>query len=229
MLNSNYILRLTIVLSIILVIVIYFFYRPNSWPWGAEAAGCLIALIMLSATAFLLWKLRKKFINYLQKRNVAIGFIFGLLWTIEIIINYFIRPGPGLRGDIDNILFSLIAILIFINAARDAYLTNTMADGMKSGFWSGISSGAIACITGLALIVFGMKYILLDPINIKQWADVGANTRFPGIEVYFAYQTFSGAIMHLFILGAFMGLILGSIGGLTGKILNIIKSLNAIK
>lgn len=225
--NSNYILRLTILLSMLLVVVIYFFYRPYTWPWGAEAAGCLIALLMLSATAFLLWRLRAKFITYLQKRNVAIGFIFGLLWTIEISINNFIRPGLRLRDDIDNIFFSVIAILIFINAAREAYLTNTMSDGIKSGFWSGISSGAIACITALALIVFGMKYILLDPLNLKEWADVGPISNSPGIEVYFAYQTFTGAIMHLFILGAFMGFILGSIGGLTGKILNIIKSLNS--
>lgn len=224
-LKSNGILRISVILSIVLVISIYFLYRPVLWPLGTEAAGCLISVVMLTATLILLWKLKEKFINGLQKRNVAIGLCFGLLWTIEISINNFIRPELPLRDNIDNIFFTVIAILIYVNAVREAFRTNSFSDGLKSGFWSGISSGSVACLTGLALFVFGMKYILLDPLNLTEWAHVKDAATPKEMSVYFAYQTFAGAIMHLFILGAFMGLILGVIAGLTGNILIIIKKL----
>jgi hypothetical protein len=224
-LKSNGILRIFVILSIALVILIYFIYRPILWPLGAEAAGCLISVLMLTAMLVLLWKFKEKFINSLQKRNVAIGLCFGLLWTIEISINNFIRPELPLRDNIDNIFFTVIAILIYVNAVREAFRTNSFSDGLKSGFWSGISSGAVACLTALALIVFGMKFILLDPLNLTEWEHVKDAATTKEISVYFAYQTFAGAIMHLFILGAFMGLILGTIAGLTGNILIIIKKL----
>ncbi len=224
--KSNSILRITIILSIFFVILIYFIYRPINWPLGSEAAGCLVALVMLASTAYLLSTRKEKFITTLQKRNVAVGLCFGLLWTIEISINNFIRPGLPMRDDIDNIFFSMVAFLIFLNAARDTFLTNNFSDGIRSGFWSGISSGAIACITALVLIVFGMKYIMLDPLNLKEWTDINGTSNLSGMETYFAYQTFTGAIMHLFILGGLMGLFLGSMAGLTGKILVIIIRIN---
>lgn len=226
-LRSNGILRIAIIISITLVILIYFIYRPILWPFGTEAAGCLISILMLTAMLFLLWRFKEKLTNSLQKRNVAIGLCIGLLWTIEISINNFIRPDVPLRDNIDNIFWTVIAILIYVNAVREAFRTNSFTDGLKSGFWSGISSGTVACLTALALVVFGMKYILLDPLNLKEWEDVKNAASSKEMSVYFAYQTFTGAIMHLFILGAFMGLTLGVIAGLTGNILIIIKKLTS--
>jgi hypothetical protein len=225
--KSNLILRTLIILSILLIVLMFFLYRPYAWPLGYEAEGSLLSIIMLSAIAFLLWNQRGKYLDDLQKKNVTIGLLIGLIWLIEISINNFIRPGPPLRDNIDNILFSIIAVLIFINAVKDAYHTDTFSDGLKAGFWSGISSGAVACISALALIVFGMKFILLDPLNQKEWANVKETSGSPGMDVYFAYQTFTGAIMHLFVLGALMGIFLGIFGGLAGKILFIIKKINS--
>jgi len=214
--KSNRILSLSLLLSIILVISVYFLYRPNSWPAGPEALGCLSSVILMTAGLMILWIFRDKIINDLQKRNVALGLAFGLLWTIEISINNLIRPGLPLRDNIDNIFWATIAILILIAAIRDAYQTNKFLNGMKSGFWTGVASGAIACLSTLIIIVFGMKYILMDPLNIKEWNDIKATENSPGMNVYFAYQSFAGAIMHLFILGALMGLFLGIIGGFIG-------------
>ncbi len=211
------------VLCIILIIAIYFSYRPYSWPTGLEALGCLVSIILMTTALLVFWLLGVKIINDIQKRNVALGLGFGLLWTIEISINNLIRPGLPLRDNIDNIFWAIIALLILIAAIRDAYQTNKFLYGVKSGFWSGIASGAVACLTALIFIVFGMKYLLMDPVNIKEWTDIKATQNSPGMDVYFAYQTFSGAIMHLFVLGAIMGLLLGSIGGLIGKALNISK------
>ena len=96
--------------------------------------------------------------------------------------------------------------------------------GIKSGFWSGVASGSIACFTALIFVVFGMKYLLMDPVNIKEWNDIKATENSPGMDVYFAYQTFAGAIMHLTILGAIMGLLLGIVGGFLGKTLHFLKN-----
>jgi hypothetical protein len=167
--------------------------------------------------------MRTKFINPLQERNVAFGLIIGLLWTIEISVNNFIRPGLLFRDTIDNLFWAIITLLILFFASREAYRSKKFLDGLLSGFWTSLSSGAVACITALLLIVFGMNYILLDPLNQKEWADVKASINFPDMAVYFAYQTLAGAIMHLFILGLIFGLILGSIGGLSGKLLRILK------
>ena len=184
--KSNKILSMLIVLCIILVIVMYFRYRPYSWPTGLEALGCLVSIILMATALLILWILRDEIINDLQKRNVALGLGFGLLWTFEISINNLIRPGLPLRDNIDNIFWVIIALLILITAIQEAYQTNKFLNGVKSGFWSGIANS-------------------------------------PGMDVYFAYQTFAGAIMHLFILGFIMGLFLGIIGGFIGKTLHFSK------
>jgi hypothetical protein len=218
--KSNRILSLSILLSIILVISVYFSYRPYSWPVGSEAFGCLASIILMTAGLLILWIFRDKIINDLQKRNVALGLGFGLLWTLEISINNLIRPGLPLRDNIDNLFWAIIAILILTVAIRDAFKTNKFLNGVKSGFWSGVGSGAVACLTALIFVVFGMKYILMDPLNLKEWTDIKSTENSPGIDVFFAYQTVAGAIMHLFILGALMGLLLGIIGGILGLTLN---------
>lgn len=97
--------------------------------------------------------------------------------------------------------------------------------GIKAGFWNGLASGAVACITALILIVFGMPLILSDSLNIKDWSDVKNTTHFPSMSAYFAYQSFAEAIMHLVILDTIMGLLLGFIGGLLGKMIKITKAL----
>lgn len=227
--KSNFILRAVIILIIILIVLMFFLYRPYSWPFGYEAEGSLLSIMMLSGISFLLWKQKRKYINRLQEKNVTIGLVFGVLWIIEISVNNIFHPELPLRNNIDNIIFSIIAVLIFINSIRDAYYSDTFFDGLKAGFWSGISSGAIACIAALALTVFGMKFILLDPLKQTEWAAVHETSGSPAMDVYFAYRTFATAIMHLFILGAMMGMLLGIFGGLAGKILIIIKKLNTKK
>ena len=221
--KSNNILGLAVILSIILSISVYFIYRTESWPIGFESLGCLGSIILMIISLLIHWQLRDKIIDELQEKNVARGLGIGLLWTIEICINNLIRPGLPLRDNIDNIFWAIIAILILIIAIREAYLTNKLHFGLISGFWSGIASGAIACLTALIFIVFGMRYLLIDPINVNEWSSISINEKTSGPDVYFAYQTFTGAIMHLFILGAIMGLILGTIGGIIGKILHILK------
>jgi hypothetical protein len=216
--SSNLILRVVLVLSVFLGISVFFLYRPFSWPVGSESIGCSASVLLISALTLLLWILRNKTVNDIQKKNVRIGLCIGLLWTIEISVNNFIRPGLPLRDTVDNLFWGVIEILILITAAYDVYKSGKFIDGIKSGFWSCLASGAVACLSALTVIVFGMKYILLDRLNIKEWTDMKTTVHSPGMDIYFAYQTFAGAVGHLFILGIILGLIVGSLGGLLGKV-----------
>jgi hypothetical protein len=221
--NSNFILRAILTISIFLSITVFFVYRPFSWPFGSEAIGCWFSVILISIGVTYLWKRRDTIINKSQRRNVSFGLCLGLLWTIEISINNFLRPGLPSRDIIDNLFWAVIVLLIIIAAARDTYQSDKIINGVKSGFWTSLASGAVASLTALLIIVFGMKYVLLDPLNQKEWSDIEATVNSPGMAVYFAYETFAGAIMHLFILGAVLGLVLGFLGGLSGKLLRTFK------
>ena len=213
---SNLVLRILVFMTILFVVIIFFLYRPDNWPAGLESMGCLVSFILLATTLFLTWRFRNKLVDDRQKRNVTIGLCLGLLWTVEISINNFIHPGLPLRDHIDNLFLVVITFMILARATLDAYLSGKILPGIKSGFWSGMASGAVACFTALALVVFGMHFLLSDPLNIKEWADVKATAYTPDMAVYFAYQTFAGGLMHLFVLGMSAGLILGSAGGLIG-------------
>lgn len=225
-LKSNTILKIVMLFNIILVISVYFLYRSNSWPAGIEASGCLVSFILLALISILLWTARNKLIDHDQKRYVALGLCIGLLWTIEISINNLIRPGLPLRDIIDDVFWAIIALLILFTSIRETYRVKKFSFGIKSGFWTGFASGAIACFTALLFVVFGMKYLLLDPLNVKEWTDLKATANTSNMALYFAYETFTGAMMHLVVLGAIMGLILGSLGGVIGWTL---KSLNFVK
>jgi len=215
--SCNLILRVILVLCIVLSIAVFFLFRPFSWPRGSESVGILVSVLLISVLTILLWMLRNKIVNERQRKNVIAGLCIGLLWTIEISVNNFIRPGLPLRDTIDNLFWGVIELLILITAAYDVYKSDRFIDGIKSGFWSGLASGAVACLSALLVIVFGMKFILIDPLNIKEWTDVKISVNSPGMDVYFAYQTFAGAIGHLFILGLILGMIIGCLGGLLGK------------
>ncbi len=220
--KNSFLLKAIIVTNILLVVIIYFKYCVPAFPLGLQALECLVSLVVLAATLLFLLRIKPKWLTNIQNSNIRLGLCFGLLWSIEIGTNNIVRPGLPLRDIVDNIFWASIALLILMTAIYDARKTGKILQGITSGFWSGLSSGAVACMTALILIVFGMNLILLDPLNIKEWTDVKANTNLPTMAVYFAFQTLAGAIMHLVILGAMMGIILGFIGGIIGKTLSIL-------
>ncbi len=215
--KSNVLLRCCLFISLILVIAIYFNYRPFSWPVGLEALGCLISLFILIISVSLLWAFRNASFMKKEQKNLSLGLAIGLLWTIEIGINNLIQPGLPLRDIIDDQFWAVIALLILFFAGVEAFKKKNISAGIISGFWSGTGSGAIACLTALLLIVFGMDCIINDPLNSKEWSEISKTLQYPNIKVYFAYQTFAGALLHLTILGTVMGLILGVLGGIVGK------------
>ena len=152
-----------------------------------------------------------------QKANIFFGLLLGLLWTIEISINNFIQPGLPARDIIDNIFWGTITLVLLIKIIRDVYQSNKIITGIKTGLWTGFSSGLVACLTALLIIVFCIKFIIKDPLNVKEWTDIKGLSYSREISVYFAYQTFAGAMLHLYILGLMFGLFYGILGGFLGK------------
>ena len=69
----------------------------------------------------------------------------------------------------------------------------------------------------LAVIVFGMRFITQDPLNVAEWAVRGHGSQAPSMAAYFGFETFTGAFLHLIVLGIAMGALLGVAGGGIGK------------
>jgi hypothetical protein len=210
-----------LVIAAVLVVTIFFLYPTSSFPFGLEALECLLSFIALVIIIVFTLKFQSKLDRHFSSKAASFGLWIGLLWTIEISVNNFIRPGLPLRDTVDDIFWGLIACAILYLSIADSFQTNKISIGIKSGFFSGLSSGAVACLTALLLICFGMPLILKDPLNIKEWTDLKEKTHYPNMAVYFAYQTLAGAMLHLMVLGGLMGLLLGIIGGMIGRTLNI--------
>jgi hypothetical protein len=77
--KNNNILRIIVILSIVLVIIVFFRYRPRSWPAGTEAPGCLVSIFLIITALLIHWLFRNKIINNSQKWNVALGLGIGVL------------------------------------------------------------------------------------------------------------------------------------------------------
>jgi hypothetical protein len=148
-------------------------------------------------------------------RSAAIGFglLVGLLWAVEIGINNFLAPPLPGRDTIDNLFWAAIAVLILLGSLSAAFRAGRFRAGVTCGAWSGLASGAVACGMALAMVVFGMHFLLHDPLNLAEWAARSPTEPAPSMAAYYAFQTMAGALLHLAILGAGMGLLLGAVGG----------------
>jgi hypothetical protein len=215
-------------LSLLLSILIYFLYRGYNWPFGIQGFEALGASSILLLTLLSYLFLDKKTHARAQiEKSTKAGLFIGLLWTAEIAMNNILIPPLPARDIYDDIFWAIIALLIFIISLYSSFKTKKISIGIKAGLWSGFATGIVACLTALILIVFGMHFILNDPLNIAEWSQRGASSHTPSMGVYFAYQTLAGAIMHLLILGILMGGVLGLLGGLIGKAFSIISQLNS--
>lgn len=148
------------------------------------------------------------------------GVALGILWVIEISFNNFVPPDistPAARGIVDNSIWALIAASMVLLAATNTYSTRRFIAGVRAGFWSGLVSGLMACLMGLLLIVFWLQFVLRDPLSVQEWAERHTASGAPDMATYFAYETLSGALLHLVVLGIIMGVLMGLIGGGIGN------------
>lgn len=145
--------------------------------------------------------------------GIRAGLIGGGLWFCEIAFNTISKSLAMTRLVVDNTVWAVVGLLI-LAAAFQAGRRGGVLAGIACGFWSGTVSGLIACLTALVLILAFMPALLADPI-----AEYGARVPagHPGIAATFAYETLTGALAHLVVLGTAMGFVLGAVGGSFGK------------
>lgn len=121
--TSISVLKNLLTVGAVLVLAIYFLYPTLSFPIGLEALECLLSFIVLIVATFFVIKFRDRLSKHFYKNNISFGLFIGLLWTIEISINNFIRPGIPLRDIIDDIFWGLIACLILYLAIKASWQT----------------------------------------------------------------------------------------------------------
>jgi hypothetical protein len=131
--------------------------------------------------------------------------VLGLLWVIEIGINNFLAPPLPTRDIVDDIFWGVIAFSILSLALWQTYRVNSLIQGIRAGFWSGLTSGVLASSMALGVVVFGIAFIIRDPLNIQEWAMRGSSSGAPTMAAYFGYETLMGAFGHLVVLGIVMG------------------------
>jgi hypothetical protein len=151
------------------------------------------------------------------RRGLTWGVVFGALWMLEIGYNNVIAPPVSVRDPVDDLIWAIIALGMLILATLIAARARRLAAGLRASIWSGLMSGLVACLTALALAVFGIPLLLADPANIAEYAVRGPTSGFPTMAAYLAYQTLAGAMLHLVVLGLGMGAALGALGGLAGS------------
>ncbi len=207
------------IVGLALVPIVALLYSYSTLSAIESGAGFAI----LITVAGFLWLVRRRSgqrkDSRATHRAIPVGMILGLLWMVEISINNFVAPPLPARDFIDNIFWAVIALSILIFAILRAYQTDSLARAMEAGAWSGFVSGLLACCMALSIVVFGMRFLTQDPLNVAEWAEFGASSQAPTMAAYFAFETLAGAFGHLIVLGIVMGGLLGAVGGGLGKII----------
>jgi hypothetical protein len=198
-----------------LMLSVVFRIYPGEAP-GVSARAAAFGFA-LAALAMLRFDTRGPAEAPARRLGINAGLIGGGLWLAEIAFNNISRSSAATRLWVDDGAWAVIALIILVAAFIAARRGGFMA-GLANGFWSGTVSGVIACLTALGLIVFFMKVVLADPLNIAEYAD-RVPSHHPGMATYFAYETVIGALGHLIVLGTVMGVLLGAFGGVAGSLM----------
>jgi hypothetical protein len=212
--------------SAVLVPLVGWKYCYDNLTIGAGAVGFTLLLVVAGCLSFFAVRRQQQDKSALTDRAVYLGILLGFLWVIEISINNFVAPPMPARDIIDNVFWAVIALAILSHAVFCGYKTGRIGAVLAAGVWSGSVSGLIACCMALSTIVFFMRFITHDPLNIAEWAGRGAKTRAPTMAAYFAFETFAGAFLHLIVLGILMGMLLGLLGGALGYSAKLLRRFN---
>ena len=212
-----YILLGVLLLSAVLVPIISLQYSYGDFSRTAAGVGFAVLLAAMGAAWLLTRTTRQGEAPTALDRITLLGLVLGLLWGVEIGVNNVVAPPVHARDVIDNVFWALIAAGILVASVAAAYRSGRLRDGIVVGTWSGFVSGAVACGTGLALVVFGMSLLLSDPVNLAEWSSRAKDSTAPTMAAYFAGETFAGAFLHLGVSGIGMGFVLGGVGGMLGR------------
>ena len=184
---------------------------------GAASLPDLIPSLIPLVPVFLIVRALSHFDAPGLPEGLRAGLLTGLLWIAEISFNNFAPHSlstANARFYVDNGAWALIALLILLASVRAAWQSRHYLAALRCGLWSGLVSGLLACLMALLLIHLWMPALLSDPLNIAEYAERSAHPGAPSMSTYFAWETLTGALGHLIVLGLVMGLMLGLLAGL---------------
>lgn len=212
--------------ALILVALILVSYRGDTVFDETRLGSGISAIVQILAVAIGLgaWRASAQKLEHAGdvKSGLAVGLVTGGLWVLEISFNNFVDSRVSTmsaRFIVDNGVWGFIALVILAASFVRAIRTRKVSTGVRVGVWSGTISGLVACLMGLLLITFGMRFLLRDPIDGGEYAVRGAAEDAPNPAAYRAYETLTGAVGHLTLLGVAMGALLGAIGGTLARLM----------
>lgn len=185
--------------------------------YGVTLLFLLVSLV--GGTMWLGWRVSSAQSISARSSGIGAGLFFGMLWVLEIGWNH-LPPNvatPTTLLLVDNGVWGLVAVGMFLLGAMSVRRSGQLTTGLQTGYWSGIVSGLMACITGLLLVLFLMNLVVGDPHTNQEYALRGPSSGVSDIGTYFAYELLTGSVLHVLVLGIGMGTVMGALGGLLGK------------
>ena len=100
-----------------------------------------------------------------------------------------------------------------------AYRTGRISAALRVGVWSGLLSGGIVFVTGRGTVILFHDALMRDPSNIHEFARTPHRAPTEAeLSSFIYWDMLGGALNHLWI-GPFLGLTVGGIGAILGKLL----------
>lgn len=224
-LGLTYSLFAALALSLLCLAIILLRYPGIGSARVAHIESVLVSsFFILAVAAFIAWRMRVATSQETAdaRTGIILGLVCGGAWILEISFNNFVDPvisTAHARFFVDNTVWALIYLITLVVSFLRTVRSGKIASAMRVGLWSGLSSGLLACVMGLLLVVVWMPYLLRDPLNIGEYAARGGAEQSSDMATYFAYETIFGAVGHLVLLGIGFGVALGILGGLLARLL----------
>ena len=183
-----------------------------------KAAGMLAAIAILILYGLVGWIVPGKIEGphpIILSNGTRFGLIAGFIFAGEIILEYVLLPKDNtVYGVIE---FAGVFVLYFLAGLSTTVQTNSLRKGSASAVWA-----AIISILMWVIVLLGMFYLFRGTAqqtqvfqaegNYADFARSGAND-----FNTFVMEDFMGAVFYHALLGPISALILGTLGGLTGK------------
>lgn len=153
------------------------------------------------------------------------GLLIGAMWVGEIIVGNL--GGTAILGNIRDShpaiyamapRFALAAVIITgVAGLVAAYRTGSIQVALRVGVWSGLISGAIACVVVILVTILFHKAMMSDASNIHEFSLTAHRAPSQAELSSFLYRdALGGGLNHLWI-GPLLGVIVGGFGAILGR------------
>jgi len=191
----------------------------------AITAGFLVGVIWLASLVALISLRAVTPAAAIARRNgVLLGLSLGGLWILYILVSHLAIPlqeKPTLGGLFTLVTLALTTCAVLIVSALSGWHTRAITSGLGVGFWAGLIAGVLSTLTVLLMLYLGMGFLVqaMNAGELQAFAQSGWQNR---AAWYFWNEEITGSLGY-FLLLVWGGSVLGSLGGMLGKLLNVLR------